>query len=112
MTRPIKTEDTLAITYYSRHTQDCKEKHKVRRDKIRDLIHERLGKKCKRCGFADKRALQIDHIFGGGSKELREIGNTYTYYLRLSVLPNLLERYQLLCANCNWIKKSEDVKTN
>ena len=55
-----------------------------------------LGGVCKKCGFSDVRALQIDHINGGGVKELKKV-------IR-SVL-NKENKYQLLCANCNWIKR-------
>lgn len=67
-----------------------------------------LGGKCKRCGFSDKRALQIDHINGGGLKELRRIGG-YKIYLRIINGDNSVRReYQILCANCNWIKRYEN----
>jgi hypothetical protein len=63
-----------------------------------------LGGKCTRCGFSDRRALCIDHINGGGSKEIRAHG------------PGIYKRYldrnctglQILCANCNMIKKHEN----
>ena len=31
----------------------------------RELFFKEFGNKCCRCGFSDKRALQIDHINGG-----------------------------------------------
>ena len=62
-----------------------------------------LGGKCKRCGFEDVRALQIDHVNGGGAKEIRRLGAT-SMYRRVFRHP---EEYQLLCANCNWIKREE-----
>lgn len=64
-----------------------------------------LGGKCQRCGFDDIRALQIDHINGLPYKErLKSI------YLYLDILenPKSKEIYQLLCANCNWIKRAEN----
>lgn len=64
---------------------------------------EFLGGKCVKCGFSDTRALQIDHIKGGGSKELKG-SCTHKQYLRIKANPKL---YQLLCANCNWIKRVE-----
>ena len=66
---------------------------------------ETLGNKCVRCGFSDPRALQIDHINGGGSKEMKSKGNYKIY--RDIVLGNL-NGYQALCANCNWIKRHEN----
>lgn len=64
-----------------------------------------LGGECKRCGFDDHRALQIDHVNGGGKKELRK-GAGYTYYKKVEA--DKTGAYQLLCANCNWIKKHEN----
>jgi hypothetical protein len=62
-----------------------------------------LGTKCSRCGFDDIRALQIDHRFGGGTKERRNLSYP-AYYLKILRNP---ERYQVLCANCNTIKRTE-----
>jgi hypothetical protein len=74
------------------------------RAKKRTLLLDFLGGKCVRCGFTDYRALQIDHIDGGGLKELKEIGN-HGVYKNAYIHP---EKYQVLCANCNWIKKVEN----
>lgn len=65
---------------------------------------DKLGGKCERCEFADWRALQIDHVNGDGHLERAEKRGTTVHYRR--VLANR-ERYQLLCANCNWIKRYE-----
>ena len=63
-----------------------------------------MGNKCLRCGFADVRALQIDKISGGHRKLKKNYAETY---LKLAILPLIdLERHwQILCANCNWIKR-------
>lgn len=61
--------------------------------------------KCKRCGFDDDRALQIDHINGNGYAE-REIQRHLNKYIK-HVEKNLMN-YQILCANCNWIKVYEN----
>jgi len=64
---------------------------------------------CFRCGFSDIRALQIDHINGGGTKELDTIssGGLYARILNLSEV-EIRNAYQILCANCNMIKKEEN----
>ena len=64
-----------------------------------------LGAKCVKCGFSDVRALQIDHVNGGGMKESRRLGGMYAVYKNVLLEP---EKYQVLCANCNWIKRSEN----
>ena len=67
-----------------------------------------LGGICNKCGFDDMRALQIDHINGGGTMELKKKGGAhYTTGVIRSVL-NKENKYQLLCANCNWIKRVEN----
>lgn len=68
-------------------------------------IFAHYGNKCNNCGFSDIRALQLDHIKGRGSIERKRLNGTP--YLN-KVLKSLhAGRYQLLCANCNWIKRSE-----
>lgn len=78
----------------------------------RQRAHEALGGKCLHCGFADARALQIDHVAGGGAKELRagrRKGSIGTYYKRVLVAAEQgTGEFQLLCANCNWIKRHEN----
>ncbi len=61
---------------------------------------------CVLCGFSDTRALQIDHIRGGGLKE-RKKRNLSTIRSRIVNMPAVEARkdYQILCANCNYIKK-------
>lgn len=74
------------------------------RQKVVDL----LGGKCKRCGFTDGRALQIDHINGGGYQEIKKNSAKRRYKLVLESVQRKENKYQLLCANCNWIKRYED----
>lgn len=77
---------------------------------MREEAIKLLGGKCVRCGFSDIRALQIDHVNGGGRKELREFGqwNTYSKVYALAVEGKAFGIYQVLCANCNWIKRHEN----
>ena len=71
---------------------------------VRTAALELLGGVCRRCGFSDVRALQIDHKFGGGSKERKK----YNGHIDIRVSLATLWKYQLLCANCNWIKRYEN----
>lgn len=73
------------------------------RAEVRRKVLTTLGSVCVRCGFSDPRALQIDHILGGGSRE-RRLG---AKKMNLKILANS-SGYQLLCANCNSIKKHEN----
>ncbi len=77
----------------------------LRRQRIRAQIFALLGNTCIRCGFADTRALQVDHINGGGNDDRRRSASVSSYYAR--VLASNGAGYQILCANCNQIKKME-----
>jgi hypothetical protein len=61
------------------------------------------GAVCK-CGFADHRALNIDHINGGGTQERQKIGWGVYFYKWLKQ-NNFPPGYQVLCSNCNAIKR-------
>lgn len=119
--KPIKN-----LKYCSKHRAEVKERGRLRRqnDLQRVRLYElnckhrmrckallRLGDKCVKCGFSDWRALQIDHKKGGGRKEQRKIGSDG---IRQNVLrmKNPKSKYQLLCANCNWIKRCERMEYN
>lgn len=77
---------------------------KIRTSVLRKAAIEKLGSICIRCGFSDIRALQIDHVEGGGVRELRALGSHGVYRKVMECPPGI---YQLLCANCNWIKRYE-----
>lgn len=71
---------------------------------------EFYGGKCVRCGFADIRALHVDHINGGGKKE-RDAGRHGLFELwKITKDDPVMARatFQLLCANCNSIKRHEN----
>lgn len=80
------------------------EKDKIRRQRIRAAVIALFGGKCARCDFSDARALQIDHVDGGGQKELKQ-GPLKMYRRILRTMDTA--GYQLLCANCNWVKRFE-----
>ncbi|SRR3990167_9778514 len=60
---------------------------------------------CKKCGFPDIRALQIDHINGGGKKHIESFSSNKTYHKYVREHP---KKFQVLCANCNRIKVMEN----
>lgn len=76
-----------------------------KRKSLRQQVLDLLGHRCARCGFSDERALQIDHIDGGGRKEVEQIGHDN---MCKKIIQNGGAGYQILCANCNWIKRSEN----
>lgn len=96
------------IKYKENNPKNVKESNKKYHAKNRENLLNLLGNVCCKCGFSDKRALQIDHIHGGGIKE-RKLYNTKDYHrIVLKSLENKENKYQLLCANCNWIKRYEN----
>lgn len=80
--------------------------HRRQREELRDSLFALLGRTCGRCGFSDERALCIDHINGGGSKERKEAKSVEVYYR--AILASGGKEYQILCCNCNAIKRIEN----
>lgn len=82
---------------------------KLHRENVRKEILSFFGGVC-RCGFGDWRALQIDHINGGGLHDPLIKGHQIWRFRKyLKENPEEARRkYQLLCANCNWIKRYEE----
>ncbi len=79
------------------------------RSKLRQQVIEALGGKCQRCEFDDWRALQVDHISGGGTQHRRTHVSMYRYYKDILASAQAQSgEYQLLCANCNQIKRYEE----
>jgi hypothetical protein len=95
--------------YWAALSPDKKQQQKDRllayyRDVTRKAF-ELYGSKCSRCGFSDWRALQLDHTNGNGRKLKEQRGAK----LCAEILAGKHDKgkIQLLCANCNWIKRSE-----
>jgi len=66
------------------------------------VIQHYGGWVCACCGETERLFLQIDHINGGGRKELKAIGcsNGMTFYVEIR-RKKFPPGYQVLCANCN-----------
>ena len=64
---------------------------------------------CQKCGFLDTRALSIDHIKGGGNKKRKRLGlksgRDFYIWLKKKGFPS---GFQVLCMNCQWIKRWEN----
>lgn len=77
--------------------------------KHRRQVLELLGGACK-CGFSDPRALQIDHVHSNGAEHRRRSTSLNAYYAEIAA--NYASGdYQVLCANCNQIKRYEANET-
>ena len=77
------------------------------RNRLRAEVIVLLGSKCCKCRFDDVRALQIDHVNGGGNKARKENPSWSVFYREIL---DGVHKYpvQLLCANCNFIKRHEN----
>jgi 5-methylcytosine-specific restriction endonuclease McrA len=109
----------LGITHYKpkprvrrigRDPIKVKATQKTHREKTRALALSMLGGKCCRCGFADARALEIDHV---RALHRRTTGRTSAKdWLReieaCLKSPTKGHNLQLLCANCHRIKTFEN----
>jgi hypothetical protein len=92
---------------YLKNKKTILAKHKLYQDNARRQIVEYFGGKCIRCGYDDIRALQIDHVNGGGNQHrINRKNKTIGYYKE--IMEDKTNSYQLLCANCNQIKKVEN----
>ncbi len=86
-----------------------RQRDKLQKRKVEVMTHYGNGKcACVRCSFDDIRALSIDHIDGGGSRQRQEnklrSSSSFYAWLKTQGYPN---GYQTLCMNCNWIKRFE-----
>lgn len=92
-----------------RHTKaERAERRKATYERLKRQAMEVLGGvRCKRCGFSDLRALQIDHTNGGGSLHRKKQG-IYSTSLYSRIIKYGSGGFQVLCANCNIIKKIEE----
>ncbi len=71
--------------------------------KVRLLVIEAYGGKCKCCGETELLFLTIDHVNGDGKEHREQIGHQSIYsVVRREGFPK--DRYQLLCFNCNIAK--------
>ncbi len=87
-----------------------KVKEKRKQLKLEVLRHYSSDLKCRDCGFSDIRALSIDHVKGNGTRHRKEIGAVDFYqWIKKNNFP---KGFQVLCFNCQWIKKVENNEVN
>jgi RNase P subunit RPR2 len=101
-----RQEDSELRLKHNAEQSDWGRKERLR---IKKETFALLGGKCVKCGFSDIRALQIDHVNGGGVKHYKSRSSSIRFYKDiLDEIKEGSEKYQLLCANCNWIKRYEN----
>lgn len=75
--------------------------------KWRMWIIECVGGRCVRCHASDPETLQFDHVNGDGFKD--RLKRPESLLAAKKILTRFfLNELQLLCASCNWKKRSED----
>ena len=88
--------------YYKEHKESEKEysrkRNKQRRNKLLDIISNG-NPVCVRCGCNDTRLLEINHINGGGTKEVR--GKVVTFWNNIIKGTRATDDLELLCKVCN-----------
>jgi RNase P subunit RPR2 len=108
-----KKMNSQSWAWQKSHPKTVKKIKQRYRTKLKMQIMELLGNKCSNpdCyvlgGCKDLRCLQIDHVHGGGCKERKFHSEERYRRIRDKILSGSKE-YQLLCANCNWIKRVEN----
>ena len=103
-----KNKERLSIYYKKRYKGYIVRDRSLRLDVLKK-INPKLD--CKECGIDDIRVLVIDHIKNDGYKERREMNYSsfYRKILKMSA-EEISEKYQILCRNCNWIRRLEDIE--
>ena len=91
--------------YYRANKEVVKKKARDARQQAKMEAFEALGCKCVHCGFSDLRALQIDHVYGRGNRDPFKKGEIKYYRHVTREVKSGSPKFQLLCANCNWIKR-------
>ena len=94
-----------SIKYREKQSEEIKERHRIRRERIKDETFKAYGGwKCTCCGNDRKECLSLDHVEGGGGRHRRSIGNGHTFYqwLRKNGYP---KGYRILCMSCNFAKR-------
>lgn len=83
----------------------CNKSSKLDYGKLKQVVYDHYGWTCATCGISDERVLSIDHINNDGGIQRRKIrGNTFLKWIIKNNFPTDL---QILCMNCQWIKRCE-----
>lgn len=122
--RYLRNKEHILDLRHQRYLRQREKESKKAYEKFRSLreeIMKLLGGKCTNpynllphpdwCN--NYACLQIDHVHGDGHIERKE--NKYPYKTLRVILEKVKagsQDYQLLCANCNWIKRERNRETN
>ena len=102
-------KETPDQRYYRLNREKRKKYLRDYHARLKKAIYDILGHECSRCHYSDSRALQIDHVYGNGV--LHRASGFYYHKILKEILAGSAG-YQILCANCNWIKRIENNESN
>ena len=108
-----KTYQEINREKQNRYAKIWRDNNPNPRAKLRIMLLQLLGNRCCKCGFEDVRALQFDHIKDDGyldKQRLKHANSIIAYYYKNPEIAK--QKLQILCANCNWIKRFEINKHN
>ena len=102
--------------YQKDHRQEQNKRAAAYVQRLRGEVFKKLGGRCSSAmcrwlnedgseGCLDERCLQIDHVFDDGYKDRQQQKSPTMVSIYRKVLADTIGRYQLLCANCNWLKR-------
>ena len=94
-----KTTAERTAAYRERNREKTNEYARQYYHRIKAEVFDLLGRICAQCGYADERALEVDHIEPVGHPN----GARQWYREMKNVRANPHE-YQILCSNCHTIK--------
>lgn len=80
------------------HSRKCESEF---RRKVLVIVGKSATPSCAYCGCDDSRLLEVNHINGGGAKELKGAGNAKRMYADIVALRRPTDDLNLLCKICN-----------
>lgn len=101
--RNRKTE--LMRQYRQADPEKHRKQSREAKARLKERLFEMYGHVCVVCGFADKRALTLDHINQNGNEERKLLGERGVYIRALQEYRP--DEYRTLCMNCQFIERSQ-----
>jgi hypothetical protein len=98
------------ISYNKKNRAKLSKQQLVKYHERRALSYKILGDKCCKCGYDKWPALQIDHKTDQiGRHDPRRKAAAFKLHKFIREHPEEAKKeFQLLCANCNWLKRWEE----
>lgn len=103
--RLAESRKNFRLRHRPRLRKENRERERQRRENTKASLIAAVGGKCQGCGFADVRALHIDHVHDDGHLEVKTFRLNTVKYQRHVLAMLSSGKYQILCANCNHIKE-------